>query len=109
MEAALSIISGKWKLTILNRLLDGPQRYSDIKKMIPAITEKMLTQQLREMEEDGIIKRKIYPVVPPKVEYSFTERGEELTGIFHSLSIWGRNFMPVAESTDNNTAESVPV
>jgi DNA-binding HxlR family transcriptional regulator len=104
MEAALSIISGKWKLTILNRLLNGPQRYSDIKKMIPAITEKMLTQQLREMEEDGIIKRKIYPVVPPKVEYSFTERGEELTGIFKSLSIWGRNFMPKPDEEEQTIA-----
>jgi DNA-binding HxlR family transcriptional regulator len=94
MEAALSIISGKWKLTILNRLLPGPQRYSDIKRDIPGITEKMLTQQLREMEEDGIIKRKIYPVVPPKVEYSFTDLGQELTGIFKSLSVWGKNFLP---------------
>ncbi len=101
MEAALSIISGKWKLTILNRLLPGPQRYSDIKKLIPAITEKMLTQQLREMEEDGIIKRKVYPVVPPKVEYSFTELGEELKGIFHSLSAWGQNFVSTETAKEN--------
>lgn len=93
MEAALSIISGKWKLSILNRLLPGPQRYSDIKRNLPAITEKMLTQQLREMEEDGIIKRQVYPAVPPKVEYSFTDLGQELTGIFRSLSVWGKNFV----------------
>lgn len=101
MEAALSIISGKWKLTILNRLLDGPQRYSDIKKLIPGITEKMLTQQLREMEDDGIVKRKVYPVVPPKVEYSFTDLGQELTGIFHSLSIWGKHFLPAESKKEN--------
>jgi DNA-binding HxlR family transcriptional regulator len=93
MEAALSVISGKWKLTILNRLIPGAQRYSDLKRLISGITEKMLTQQLRELEEDGIVNRKVFPVVPPKVEYSFTERGRELTGIFSSLSVWGKHFI----------------
>lgn len=93
MEASLSVLSGKWKMSILNRLLPGPQRYTDIERSIPGITQKMLTQQLRELEEDGVIKRKVYPVVPPKVEYSLTEVGEELSGIFRSLSKWGENFM----------------
>jgi DNA-binding HxlR family transcriptional regulator len=105
MEAALSIISGKWKLTILNRLIPGPQRYTDLRKLIPRITEKMLTQQLREMEEDGIIKRKVYPVVPPKVEYSFTELGQQLTGIFQSLSNWGRNFLPEEKKENSELVE----
>jgi DNA-binding HxlR family transcriptional regulator len=76
MEAALNVIGGKWKLTILNRLLSGPQRYGELHRSVAGITEKMLTQQLRELEEDQIVERKIYPVVPPKVEYSFTESGK---------------------------------
>lgn len=97
MEAALTVISGKWKLKILNQLLAGPIRYSDIKRAAKGITEKMLTQQLRELEEDGIISRKVYPVVPPRVEYTYTELGRELTGIFYALEKWGSNFL-----TENN-------
>ncbi|WCT14047.1 winged helix-turn-helix transcriptional regulator [Mucilaginibacter jinjuensis] len=93
MEASLSVISGKWKMTILQKILAGPIRYSDIKHNIPDITEKMLTQQLRELEEDGIVKRKVYPVVPPKVEYSFTDLGQGLTPIFQSLEVWGAQFL----------------
>jgi len=93
MEAALSVISGKWKLKILNQLLSGPVRYMEIKHGVGEITEKMLTQQLRELEEDQIIQRKVYPVVPPKVEYSFTPMGQELTHIFYALEVWGINFI----------------
>ncbi|PWS31962.1 winged helix-turn-helix transcriptional regulator [Pedobacter paludis] len=92
MEAALNVIGGKWKLTILNRLLSGPKRYGELHKSIPGIAEKMLTQQLRELEEDQIVERKVYPVVPPKVEYSFTESGYKLKDVFKSLEIWGNNF-----------------
>jgi DNA-binding HxlR family transcriptional regulator len=93
MEAALSVISGKWKMMILNQLLSGPKRYTDINRGIPNITEKMLTQQLRELEEDKIVTRKVYPMVPPKVEYSFTELGQELSTIFHDLEVWGSHFI----------------
>ena len=93
MEAALTVIGGKWKLKILNQLLAGPARYTDIKRGANGITEKVLTQQLRELEEDNIIKRKVYPVVPPKVEYAYTELGRELTGIFYALEKWGSNFL----------------
>lgn len=93
MDAALNVISGKWKLVILNRLLTGPQRYSEIHKSIPGLTEKVLSQQLKELEEDQIVKRKVYPVVPPKVEYSFTELGEELQPVFFALERWGSNFL----------------
>lgn len=92
MEAALNVIGGKWKLTILNRLLGGPKRYGELHRSVVGITEKMLTQQLRELEEDQIIERKIYPVVPPKVEYSFTESGRKLNDVFKALEIWGSNF-----------------
>jgi len=93
MEAALSVISGKWKLKILNQLLTGPKRYTEIKRNLAGVTEKMLTQQLRELEEDRIIKRKVYPVVPPKVEYSFTDLGKELTDLFYALETWGSHFL----------------
>lgn len=93
MDAALNVISGKWKLVILNRLLTGPQRYSEIHKSIPGLTEKVLSQQLKELEEDQIVKRRVYPVVPPKVEYSFTELGEELQPVFFALETWGSNFL----------------
>ena len=98
MEAALSVISGKWKLKILNQLLAGPVRYTDIKRGVGDITEKMLTQQLRELEEDHIITRKVYPVVPPKVEYSFTELGNQLTHIFYALEKWGSHFLTQTNS-----------
>ena len=93
MEAALTVIGGKWKLKILNQLLGGPARYTDIKRGAKGITEKMLTQQLRELEEDGIVSRKVYPVVPPKVEYTYTELGKELTSIFYALEKWGSHFL----------------
>ena len=93
MEASLSVISGKWKLKILNRLLKGTKRYSDVKRSLPGITEKMLTQQLRELEDDQIITRKVYPVVPPRVEYTCTPLGEQLTQIFKALEIWGSHFL----------------
>lgn len=93
MEAALSVISGKWKLKILNQLRDGSKRYSEINRNIKGMTEKMLSQQLRELEEDQIITRTVYPEVPPRVEYTFTERGLAMTAIFQSLEVWGNNFM----------------
>ena len=96
MEAALSVISGKWKLTILNQLLTGTKRYSEIKNRIPGITEKMLSQHLKELEIDQIIIRKVYPEVPPKVEYSFTDLGKKLTDTFYALEIWGSSFLTAA-------------
>ncbi|MES2275850.1 MAG: helix-turn-helix domain-containing protein [Bacteroidota bacterium] len=100
MEAALTVISGKWKLKILNQLLPGPTRYTDIKRGAKGITEKMLTQQLHELEADGIISRTVYPVVPPKVEYAYTQLGQELTGIFYALEKWGSHFMSDISGTD---------
>jgi DNA-binding HxlR family transcriptional regulator len=101
MEAALTVISGKWKLKILNQLLAGPIRYTDIKRGAKGITEKVLTQQLHELEADGIISRKVYPVVPPKVEYTYTPLGEELTGIFFALEKWGSHFLTQTNADGN--------
>ncbi len=90
----LSVIEGKWKLIILCHLgLKGMKRFGEIKKLIPSITQKMLTNKLRELEEDGLIHREVYPVVPPKVEYSLTEKGKSLLPILHMLEEWGKGYM----------------
>ena len=88
-EYTLELISGKWKGLILWHLQDGTLRYGEIRKQLGAITQKMLTQTLRALEEDKLISRKVYPVVPPKVEYMITERGLKLIPIFEKLIDWG--------------------
>lgn len=85
----MSVIGGKWKPIILWTVRTSTRRFGEIKRMIPGITQKMLTQQLRELERDGIISRKVYPVVPPMVEYSLTPYGRTLTPILDALAEWG--------------------
>ncbi|OMI04928.1 transcriptional regulator [Bacillus swezeyi] len=93
-KVTLSVIEGKWKLIILCHLgLKGTKRFGELRKLIPKITKKMLTTQLREFEEDGLVHREVYPVVPPKVEYSLTKQGESLFPILKALEDWGRNYM----------------
>lgn len=89
VTTTLSVIGGKWKLIILYILKDEKKRFGEIQKIISGITQKMLTKQLRELEVDGIILRKVYPVVPPKVEYSLTEHGKSLMPIVDAMSTWG--------------------
>lgn len=90
-ELTLSIISGKWKITIIYYLATGgPLRFSEIKRLFPKITHKVLTTQVRELEEDGIVHRKVYPEVPPRVEYSLTELGESLMPIVFMMYDWGK-------------------
>ena len=96
VEAAIGLIDGKWKSIILWHLLeDHVLRFNELSKKIPNITQKMLTRQLRELEEDQIITRKVYPIVPPKVEYSLTERGKSLIPILDGMCDWGdKNRLP---------------
>lgn len=89
VTTTISVIGGKWKPIILYALKEETKRFSQIKKLIPAISQKMLTQQLRELEEDGIIHRRVYPVVPPKVEYTVTEYGQTLMPIMDAMETWG--------------------
>ncbi|MBM7703712.1 winged helix-turn-helix transcriptional regulator [Metabacillus iocasae] len=89
VEAALEVIGGKWKVVILCHLIKGKKRTSQLKKLMPGITQKMLTQQLRELEEDGVLLRTVYNQVPPKVEYSLTEYGWSLKEILDLLCAWG--------------------
>lgn len=93
VEATLEVIGGKWKCVILCHLTHGKKRTSELKRLMPNITQKMLTQQLRELEEDGVINRIVYNQVPPKVEYELSEYGRSLEGILNSLCAWGENHL----------------
>lgn len=89
VEQALCMLEGRWKLLILFQLFGGRVcRFSDLERGIPAVTQKMLAQQLRQMEKDGIVTRKAYPVIPPKVEYSLTEWGQSLCPALDALLKW---------------------
>jgi len=90
VDDALGILVGKWKPIILLHLLNSDKmRFNELKRHMPGITQKMLTQQLRELEEEDIIARKIFPQVPPKVEYSITEYGKSLKPILEAMHEWG--------------------
>ena len=93
IDAALDIFGGKYKTIILYNLLKKTLRYSEIKRLVPQATPKMLTQQLRELEEDGVICRTVYPVVPPKTEYSMTEYGRTLEPVLRAMYQWGQTYM----------------
>ncbi|WP_018932994.1 winged helix-turn-helix transcriptional regulator [Gracilibacillus lacisalsi] len=96
-ELTLAVIGGKWKILILWHLgKEGTKRFSELKSLMPGITQRMLVNQLRELEEDRIVHREVYPVVPPKVEYSLTHHGQTLMPILDSLYKWGKNYMEVA-------------
>ena len=90
-ELTLSIIGGKWKLIILWHLgKEGPHRFSELQRLLPKITHKMLTSQLKELQDDGIIHREVYPEVPPRVEYSMTELGMTLMPLLDMMYAWGK-------------------
>ncbi|MBN9420471.1 MAG: helix-turn-helix transcriptional regulator [Candidatus Eremiobacteraeota bacterium] len=92
MEQGLSLIAGRWKLLILFHLFGGQvQRFSDLERLIPDISQKMLAQQLRQMEKDGMVERTVYPTVPPKVEYRLSEWGQSLCPALDSLLGWWEN------------------
>lgn len=89
VEATLEVIGGKWKCVILCHLTHGKKRTNELRRLMPDITQKMLTQQLRELEADGVINRIAYNQVPPKVEYELSDYGQSLEGILDSLCAWG--------------------
>ena len=93
LEATMNIIGGKYKGIIIGHLINKTLRYNELQKLIPQATPKMLIQQLKELEADGIINRKLYPVVPPKTEYSLSKRGETLIPIIIKLNKWGINYL----------------
>ncbi|GIO34321.1 MULTISPECIES: winged helix-turn-helix transcriptional regulator [Paenibacillus] len=93
IEATLEVIGGKWKTLILCHLTYGAKRTSELKKLIPGITQKMLTQQLRELEEDGVIIRTVYNQVPPKVVYELSELGQSLRPVIDVMCEWGERYI----------------
>lgn len=94
VQTALNVIGGKWKPIILWHLIDDKIRFGELHRLIPGVSQKMLTQQLRELEADKIVHRKVYQEVPPKVEYSITAYGKTLHPILESLGNWGEAHHP---------------
>jgi DNA-binding HxlR family transcriptional regulator len=94
----IDLIGGRWKVLALWRLLDGPKRFTELKRLLPGVTQKMLTQQLRQLEAAGLVRREVFPQVPPKVEYSLTTTGEELRSLLSSLADWAKAHMPTLKA-----------
>lgn len=90
VEVTLKVLGGKWKPAVLYHLTDGMKRFGELKREMPGITQAMLTRQLRELEQDGIIERKVYNQVPPKVEYILTDYGHTLREVLEVMSRWGQ-------------------
>ena len=89
VETTLQLIGNKWKVLILRDLMEGTKRFNELMRSVTGITQKVLTSNLRAMENDGLLTRKVYPEVPPRVEYSLTETGESLEPILIDMSTWG--------------------
>ncbi len=89
VEASIALIDGKWKSVVLFHLLDGTLRFNEIRRRVPGVTQRMLTNQLRELEEDGLIERKVYAQIPPKVEYKLSPLGLSMSPILLALKEWG--------------------
>lgn len=92
IEALVDMIGGKWKTLILFHLIDGTKRFGELKKLMSGVTQRMLTNQLRELEADGLISREIYKEIPPKVEYSLTDLGLSLESILEQMCQWGTRY-----------------
>ena len=92
VETTLLLIGDKWKVLILRDLMPGTKRFGELKKSIGSVSQKVLTAQLRDMEQNGLVHRKVYAEVPPRVEYSLTDLGRSLKPILEALRIWGEEF-----------------
>ena len=93
VEATLEVVGGKWKGVLLFHLLERTLRFGELRRCVPGITQRMLTQQLRELEADGLINRKVYAQVPPRVDYSMTEFGRTLEPIISQMREWGAIYL----------------
>ena len=93
VENTLTLIGEKWKVLIIRELMSEKKRFGELNRAIEGISQKMLTQQLRQMEKDKLVKRKVYAEVPPKVEYSLTETGKSLQPILTAMHLWGKSYI----------------
>lgn len=93
IDVTLAVVGGKWKASILWHLAQQTMRFSDLQRQFAGTTRKMLTQQLRELEADGLVHREVYPQVPPKVEYSLTEKGRSIFPILDMMCNWARQYL----------------
>lgn len=107
VEGAINLIDGKWKCVILWHLLnEGTLRFNELRKRMPGVTQRMQTNQLRELEADGLIHREVYAQVPPKVEYSLTGMGEGLSPILNALRDWGSEHMDIYSNVQKDDASA---
>lgn len=110
VEAGLDIIAGKWKAIILFRIVEEMRRFNELRRLVPGITQRMLTMQLRELERDGLISRKVYAEVPPRVEYTVTAFGLTLVPVLEALQHWANVHMvprmPLPPTADQPTGEA---
>ena len=95
VETTLSLLGNRWKVLILRELFKGTKRFGELSKGVPGISQKMLTQQLRQMEADNLVQRKVYAEVPPRVEYSLSEVGRSLSPILDAMHKWGTEYLMV--------------
>ncbi|MEM9060492.1 MAG: helix-turn-helix domain-containing protein [Pseudomonadota bacterium] len=111
VEGALEQIAGKWKGLIIYHLLEGTLRFNELMRRVGTVTQRSLTKQLRELEADGIVDRKVYAVVPPRVEYSLTQKGQSLRDVILALRAWGienpRAYVQEAASRERGADKSV--
>jgi DNA-binding HxlR family transcriptional regulator len=92
VEVAVSVLGGTWKLTLVKHLLDGRRRFNELGRLVPLANTKTLTRQLRELEEDGIVRRTVHDQVPPRVDYALTDLGRSLAPIVAAMDAWGAGF-----------------
>ena len=100
VATTVSLIGNKWKLLILRNLLARPWRFNEMLRSIPGISQKVLTDNLRAMEKDGIIIRTVYPEVPPRVEYSLSDLGDTMRPIIKAMEVWGKNYQQMVKAAE---------
>jgi DNA-binding HxlR family transcriptional regulator len=97
---AQKIIAGKWAVVILHNLSNGTLRFGELQRLLPDLTQATLTKQLRSLEDNGMVRRHVYPQVPPKVEYSLTDIGEDFKSVLDSISVWGEKYIEHMKTMD---------
>lgn len=103
VEITLQLMGDRWKMVIIKNLLDGPKRFVEIRRLLPGITQKVLTTNLRTMEKNGLLTRTVYAEVPPRVEYALTELGLSLEPVLEALILWGKSYKAMKENAPEET------